>query len=173
MPAGRAKAEISAREARFGGRFFGETYIDGREFNLSVMETATGPRVLPVAEIDFAGFPSERPQIVDYSAKWLPDDPAFSHTGRRFDFPISDQPLLRQLRELALSAWHVLSLGGYARVDFRVDDQSRPWILEINANPCLSADAGFIAAAARDGMDYDSVIAAIVNAAGKRLRRVA
>jgi D-alanine-D-alanine ligase len=173
VPAARAQAEITEREARFGGRFFSEAYIEGREFNLSILETATGPRVLPVAEIDFTGFPADRPQIVDYGAKWLPDDLAFTHTNRRFDFPLADQPLLRQLRDLALSAWRVLSLSGYARVDFRVDAENRPWILEVNVNPCLSPDAGFVATAARDGTDFDGVIAAIVDAAGRRLRRVA
>ena len=173
VAAGRAQAEITAREARFGGTFFSEAYIDGREFNLSILETADGPRVLPVAEIDFAGFPRERPKIVDYGAKWLPDDQAYHHTARRFEFPVSDRPLLRQLRELALSAWRILSLAGYARVDFRVDAENRPWILEVNANPCLSPDAGFVAAAARDGIGYDGIVAAIVDAAGRRLSRVA
>lgn len=173
VPARRAQAEITTREARFGGKFFGEAYIDGREFNLSILATADGPTVLPIAEIDFAGFPADRPRIVDYGAKWLPDDPAFAHTARRFDFPVSDQPLLQQLQALALASWRVLSLDGYARVDFRVDAQNRPWILEVNANPCLSDDAGFIAAATRGGLDYDGTIAAIVDAAGKALSQVA
>ena len=47
-----------------------------------------------------------------------------------------------------MDCWRLFGLRGYARVDFRVDAQLRPWILEINTNPCLSPDAGFAAALA-------------------------
>ncbi len=57
-------------------------------------------------------------------------------------------------------------LRGYARVDFRVDRQGRPWILEINTNPCLSPDAGFAAAVARAGIGLDEAIGTILAAAG-------
>jgi D-alanine-D-alanine ligase len=47
-------------------------------------------------------------------------------------------------------------------VDFRVDRASQPWILEVNANPCLSPDAGLAAAVERSGMGYDQMIDSIV-----------
>ncbi len=47
-----------------------------------------------------------------------------------------------------------LFLAGYARVDFRVDREGHPWILEVNANPCLSPDAGFLAAAQEAGIFF-------------------
>jgi hypothetical protein len=43
-----------------------------------------------------------------------------------------------------------------------VDAQGRPWILEINANPCLSPDAGFAAALARAGIDFTKAVEWIV-----------
>jgi D-alanine-D-alanine ligase len=43
-----------------------------------------------------------------------------------------------------------------------VDPQGRPWILETNANPCISPDAGFAAATARAGLSYDQAIASIL-----------
>ena len=58
--------------------------------------------------------------------------------------------------------WHLFVLKGYARVDFRVDEQNQPWVLEINANPCLSPDAGFVAAAARAGLSVEDIIQRIV-----------
>src|SRR3546814_16493468 len=54
VPAAEARREIAARQQRFGRPFFAEAFIDGREFNLSVLETAGGPRVLPVAELLFS-----------------------------------------------------------------------------------------------------------------------
>jgi hypothetical protein len=47
-------------------------------------------------------------------------------------------------------------------VDFRVDRDGRPWVLEINTNPCLAPDAGFLAAAARAKLDITSVVERIL-----------
>lgn len=168
VAAGQAAAEIAARQVRFGGRFFAEAFVEGREFNLSILETASGPQVLPPAEILFIDFPADRPRIVDYEAKWENDAFAYSHTPRSFDFPPADHALLKTLEIMALDAWRLFGLAGYARVDFRVDGQGRPAILEVNLNPCLAADAGFVAAAERAGLSYDAVIGAIVAAASQR-----
>jgi D-alanine-D-alanine ligase len=53
-------------------------------------------------------------------------------------------------------------LNGYARVDFRVDREGRPFVLEINANPCIAPDSGFIAAAVKSGMSFPDVVGRIV-----------
>ncbi len=168
-----AQREILAREQRFGGAFFAEAFIEGREFNLSLLETAEGVRVLPHAEILFVDFPEGQPRIVDYDAKWNPHAAAYVNTPRSFDFPAHDLALHDELQQLALAAWELFGLSGYARVDFRVDAQDCPSILEVNLNPCLAPDAGFMAAAERAGLDYDSVIAAIVDAAAARRQEAA
>ncbi len=59
--------------------------------------------------------------------------------------------MLGLLNKYALKCWEVFGLRGYAHVDFRVDANEKPWVLEINANPCLSSDAGFMAAAKQGG----------------------
>jgi len=69
---------------------------------------------------------------------------------------------LENLARIALECWRAFELKGYARVDFRVDQEGRPWVLEVNANPCLSPDAGFAAAAERAAVPYSHVIARIV-----------
>ncbi len=53
-------------------------------------------------------------------------------------------------------------LRAWARVDFRVDQNGQPWILEVNANPCLSPDAGFRAALQQAGIAFDEAIACIL-----------
>lgn len=166
-----ADREIRAREAGFGGRFFAESYVDGREFNLSLLETASGLQVLPPAEIEFTAFPAGRPRIVDYQAKWDEGSFAFVNTPRRFDFPPADAPLLARLAELARKAWQLFGLAGYARVDFRVDAEARPWILEVNLNPCLTPDAGFVAAADRAGLDFPALVGAIATTAVRARRK--
>src|SRR5690606_34720353 len=103
-------------------------------------------QVLPVAEIDFSAFGPGKARIVGHDAKWVEDSFEYQHTPRLFDFGDDDAALLDELRSLAHRASLEFGVGGYARVDFRVDATGKPWILEINANPCLSPDAGFAAA---------------------------
>jgi len=45
-----------------------------------------------------------------------------------------------------------------------MENDGVPWVLEINANPCLSPDAGFFAAAAWRGLSFNQVVERIINA---------
>ena len=162
-------SEMRKRRKRLGGSCFAEEFIEGREFNLSVLAGKNGPEVLPPAEIVFEGFDQDMVRIVDYQAKWEEDSYRYRHTPRSFDFSAEDQVLLEQLRVLAQRCWEVFGLTGYARVDFRVDSAGHPYILEINTNPCLSPDAGFAAAVARAGIGFDQAVARIVDDASRNL----
>ena len=173
VPADRVHAEIARRAAAYGGEWFAESFVDGREFNVGILADKTGPQVLPIAEILFVDYPADRPRIVDYEAKWIEDSFAYSHTPRQFDLPAADAGLLGNLGRLAVAAFNLFGLKGYGRVDFRVDRAGRPWILEVNANPCLAPDAGFAAAAAAAGLTMDDVIGRIVNSAIHREARAA
>lgn len=165
VPVAEAPAEMAHRAAKYGGDWFAENFIDGREFNVGILANAAGLHVLPIAEIMFVDFPADRPRIVDYEAKWIEHSFAYGHTPRRFDLPASDAELLDELGRLALAAFNLFGLRAYGRVDFRVDREGRPWILEVNANPCLAPDAGFAAAAAKAGLTMDDVIRYIVEVA--------
>lgn len=159
-----ARRVLADRGRRLGRPCFAERFVDGREFNLSLLEGPDGVDVLPPAEIDFSAFPTGTPRLVGYRAKWIESSFEYHHTPRRFDFAAQDTALLKRLRDLAHAAFDALGLAGYARVDFRVD-AAGPWILEVNANPCLSPDAGFAAALERAGLSYRQAIARILRAA--------
>jgi D-alanine-D-alanine ligase len=118
--------------------------------------------VLPPAEIDFSAFPPDKPRIVGRQAKWEEASFDFQNTPRRFDFSPADQPLVERLSRLARDTWTLFGLRGYVRVDFRVDLAGEPWILEINANPCLSPDAGFAAALAQASIPFPRAVARIL-----------
>jgi D-alanine-D-alanine ligase len=154
---------LKQRAPQMGGACFAEAYIDGREFNLSMLDSSDGPQILPPAEIIFEGYDHTQARIVDYQAKWDDHSYAFHHTPRRFDFLSEDDDLLEQLKTLSLACWDLFDLRGYARVDFRVDPNGRPWILEINANPCLSPDAGFVAALHQVGLSLTEAVARIID----------
>jgi D-alanine-D-alanine ligase len=153
---------LQSRAGQLGGACFAERFIPGREFNLSLLAGCHAPEVLPPAEIVFEDFSGNMPRIVDYRAKWDPTAFAYHHTPRRFAFDPADHALLARLKDLALKCWHHFGLDGYARVDFRVDTAGAPWVLEINANPCLSPDAGFAATLDRAGIAYPDAIARIL-----------
>jgi D-alanine-D-alanine ligase len=165
--------ELRAREGRLGGRAFAERYIDGREFNISVLSGDSGPDVLPHAEIRFVDYGSDRLKIVGYAAKWDEQSFEYNHTPRRFDFPLEDAALLNELAGVARRCWRLFDLRGYARVDFRVDRSGKPWVLEINANPCLSPDAGFAAATQRAGLESTEVVQRILADARRPVPTVA
>jgi D-alanine-D-alanine ligase len=154
---------IQDRSDRHGITFFAEQYVAGREFNVSLLADSAGPQALPLAEIDFSAFTREQEKIVDYAAKW--DEQAFSyhHTPRVFIDGMREAALAEQLRWLALRCWQAFGLRGYARVDFRVDEQGQPWILEVNCNPCLSPDAGFAAALAQADIDWPTALERILD----------
>ncbi len=160
---GRVQAEVKSRQEQFGGRFFAEAYVDAREFNVTLLEGASGPEVLPVAEIVFDGYDDGTPRIVDYSAKWDANSTAYRATRRRY-LDGSEPDLRQRLEQAAVACWQTFALAGYARIDMRADAE-RLFIIDVNANPCLAPDAGFAAALQRAGKPFVGAIERIVNAA--------
>ncbi|MDR2390155.1 MAG: D-alanine--D-alanine ligase [Planctomycetota bacterium] len=155
-------------EAAFTQPFFAERFVKGREFNVGILEGENGrPEILPVAEIDFSLLSPDRPPLVGYAAKWHEESEEYRATRRVFPVGSQDEGLTRELADMALAVWQSFGLAGYARVDFRVDGEGRPFVLEANANPCLAPDAGFAAAAERIGFGY-SVLVRRISLAGLR-----
>ncbi|MEZ5738143.1 MAG: hypothetical protein R3E68_00915 [Burkholderiaceae bacterium] len=160
-----AAEQIRERQARFGGQFFAEAYVPGREFNVALLEQPGGPRVLPIAEMSFDALPAHLLPIVDYQAKWDESSDGYRLMDRRFGLETREPELAARIAALTRRCWHAARLRGYARVDLRLDAAGGLQLLEFNANPCLAPDAGFVAAGAQAGIGFDSIIGAIVNAA--------
>lgn len=142
--------------------FFAEAYIDGREFNISLLGTGDQPEILPPAEMEFVDYPPGKPRIVGYRAKWDENSFEYRQTRRSFTFDRHDSLLIEKMTEIAGKCWSAFTIRGYARIDFRVDSAGAPWVLEINANPCLSPDSGFVAAAEQAGHDFSDLIKRII-----------
>ncbi len=160
-----AAAEISRREHAHGGRFFAEAFVDGREFNISLIETDGEVEILPMPEIIFEGFAHGRPRIVDYDAKWNEESYEYHHTPRRFGVETREPALAAELERICGGVWSLFGITGYARVDVRVDAQGRPSVIDVNTNPCISEDAGLAAAAESAGCGYGELIRGIVTSA--------
>jgi D-alanine-D-alanine ligase len=158
------RAEESAK--RHGGKWFAEAYVDGREYNISVMQAPNGePIVMPLAEMRFDDWPSDKPRIVGYGAKWDESLDINDQMIRDFTTEKTDPVLAGKLRRACEGVWKLFGLTGYCRVDFRVTPQGEPLVLEINTNPCIAPDAGFAAAGEQAGIPYDQLIVKLVDTA--------
>lgn len=157
-----SRAEDCARA--HGGRWFAESYVEGREFHAAVIEANGAPHALPIAEMAFENWDNSRPRIMGAAAKWDSGSPEFSRTVWKFDG--AEAPALHaELARLALRAFELLGLSGYARVDFRVDEKGNPFILEINPNPSLAQNCGLATSAAQAKMSYADLIESILRTA--------
>ncbi|MCK9287336.1 MAG: ATP-grasp domain-containing protein [Sphaerochaetaceae bacterium] len=140
------------------GSVFIERFIDGREFNISVLSDNHGARVFPVAEMKFIDFPQDKPKIVGYAAKWEEESWEYIHTKRDFSANKAEPELIDRLQNISLMCWSLFGGKGYARVDLRVDQVRTIWVLEVNLNPCIAEDSGFVAAAGQAGISYKDLI---------------
>jgi D-alanine-D-alanine ligase len=159
---------------RFGDLLI-EEYIDGRELNVSLLGYPSA-KVLAVADIDFSEFPQHLYPIVGYRAKWDKTSFEYHHTPRRFPRDLSSF-LLGGVKRTAVACFKLFMLRDYGRVDMRVDGTGKAYVLEVNANPCLSPDAGFAAAAQHAGMTYsemvDRLVSFMIQRWGKHARQAA
>ena len=158
----RARAEISA--ARLGGKWFAEEYIEGREYNISMMDGLDGePFVFPLAEMRFDDWPADKPRIVGYGAKWDDSLDINDQMVRDFTTEQKDPVLAAKLRKACIRTWKLFGFTGYVRVDFRVTPDGEPMVLEVNTNPCIAPDAGFAAAGEQIGLSYDQLVQRVVD----------
>ncbi|RJP78578.1 MAG: D-alanine--D-alanine ligase [Desulfobacteraceae bacterium] len=162
------KQRIKAFIARFGPVII-EEYIDGREFNVSLMGyPSLAP--LPLAEIDFSQLPKNLFHIVGYRAKWDPASLEYHNTRRVFPEDLSPR-LRRRLETTAIVCSRLLKIRDYGRIDMRVDQAGNIFVLEANANPCLSPDGGFAAAARKSGLSYEQMVSRIIESVQQRLSK--
>jgi D-alanine-D-alanine ligase len=74
---------------------------------------------------------------------------------------------------MALAAWRAVGGTGYGRVDMRIDEEMRPWILEVNANPDFAPDAGLARMARTAGIDYAALVRLVCDQALAQPRKSA
>ena len=145
-----------------------EEFIDGRELYVSLIGNGDALDVLPLTEMVFAKDktrPEER--IATQSAKW--DEEYRARRGIRNVFA---RPVSKAVREridtICRTAFRVLWLRDYARLDVRLAADGEVWFLEANANPFISYGHDMANAAEKAGMDYYRFIERLVSEAVAR-----
>jgi D-alanine-D-alanine ligase len=150
-----------------------EQFIEGREFYVGVIGNAQA-EALPIIELDFTGFPADRPRIASWEAKWGDGEPGGGeeYAGTRSVFAAGlDADLAQRIRDAAVAAFHALRLRDYGRVDMRVTDSGEIYVIEVNPNCYLERSGEFARAADRAGIGYEALIGRIAELAAARYAR--
>lgn len=151
----RAAVDNIIRE--FGQHVLVEQFIPGREFAVGLLGNGN-PEVLPIVEIDLEGDPT---------GIQTADDKLSMPRGKLCPAPL-DEPKAEELRELTRKAFSSLELFDFARVDYRMDNGGRAYILEINSMASLGLSGSYVSAAREAGYTYDSLVNRILDVAAVR-----
>lgn len=143
-----------------------EEYIEGREIYAAVLGNGK-PEALPLIELDLSKLPEGTPRIAGYDVKFDRDSEAYKKT-RSAAAENLDEETEERLKQTAVTAFQVLKLRDYARIDMRLREDGRIFVIEANPNPWLSSAAEFAMAARRSGRTYPQTIAEIVEIAAAR-----
>jgi D-alanine-D-alanine ligase len=138
-----------------------ERYIEGREITVGLLGNRR-PHRLPLWETHFDGLADGAPRIVTERIKW--------NLEHRRACAVRSGPARRLPRDSAraigresLRAWRVLRLSGFARIDFRIDGDGKPWLIDVNANPDVDFQEDFARAAAHDGLSPTRLLQRILD----------
>jgi len=158
---------VEFMHANVGTSLILEQFVEGRELYVGVMGNAR-LTTLPVWELEIRKRRADAPMIATRQAKWNRKFQELRgvEIGRAKDLP---PELERLLIKTTKRLYRVLQLSGYARVDFRLDAQGRPYFLEANPNPDIGYGEEFAEAAEAAGIDYGPLLDRIL-AIGLRKR---
>jgi D-alanine-D-alanine ligase len=152
---------------KYGQPALVEEFVDGRELNVSVVEINGKVDVLPISEIDYSEFPAGVPRICGYEAKWIPESVEYQKSK-----PVCPAPLEAEMKKrvegTAIRVFKLFECRDYARVDFRVDQDGRIYVIEVNPNPDISPQSGMSREIKAKGMTYVQFIEGLLEKALQR-----
>jgi D-alanine-D-alanine ligase len=136
-----------------------EAAVVGRELECGVLEFPDGTvQASTVGEIRLAGVRGREDSFYDFATKYL-DDAAELDVPAKVDDDVSDA-----VRELAIRAFRAIDCQGLARVDFFLTDDG-PIINEVNTMPGFTTISMFPRMWAASGVDYQTLVATMVETA--------
>jgi D-alanine-D-alanine ligase len=141
-----------------------ERYIPGREIHVAILGNSP-PVVLPLLEFEFEETDDGGPQILTYEAKWDPTSPDFYATDVQVPARRMPKRLGAKIERIALAAYAITGCRDYARVDMRIDEDGNPFVLEVNPNPDLADDVGFMLCAQKSGRSFQRTVVELVEMA--------
>lgn len=156
-----------------------EGYLPGREFTVGVIGNALEPgrrranrlydergfHVFPILEID-ATVCAEQGHY-NYQAKaYYPGEEGAPLYLCPADIPAA---LEYEMKWLAVAAFEALGALDVSRIDFRLDANGRPWLMEINTLPGMNPHVSDLCIMARaGGVEYHTLINEVLQLAAER-----
>ena len=136
-----------------------EKAIRGRELECGVLELPDGSvEASTVGEIRVEGVRGREDGFYDFATKYLDD-------GAELDVPAKiDDDVATRVRELAIRAFRAIDCQGLARVDFFLTENG-PLVNEINTMPGFTTISMYPRMWAASGVDYPTLLAAMVDTA--------
>lgn len=143
----------------FNGPTLVEEYIDGREINVGVL--GNNPvRALPPLELIF----KEGSKIYTYEDKSAKGK---LRVEKQCPAELTESET-SYIQSLAIATFKALGCNDSARIDFRIDKDGNPFVLEINSMASLSPNGSFVTAAEKAGLDYKNLVEELIRISSKR-----
>ncbi|MEO5720080.1 MAG: ATP-grasp domain-containing protein, partial [Chthoniobacterales bacterium] len=162
------RERVSFLHEKYDADVIAEQYIDGRELYVSVMGNQR-LTVFPIRELVFKEVPANEPRMATYNAKW--DEAYRKRKGLENQFAEELEPaLVARIEETCKRIYRLLTITGYARIDFRLTPTNELYFLEANPNPHLAEDEDFAQSAAKAGVSYPELIDRIIRVGMKTVR---
>lgn len=139
--------------ARYDPDVLAEQFIQGRELTVPVLGGRRNAQALPIVEIVAPG------GNYDYEHKYLSDATQYLCPA-----PL-DAAVAEQISQLACRAYEALGCEGWGRADFMLDEQNRPWLLEMNTTPGMTSHSLVPMGAKAAGMSYAQLCLSILDSA--------
>jgi D-alanine-D-alanine ligase len=138
-----------------------ERYIEGRELYVGVMGNDR-LQVFPIWELRFTKMPEDQKRIATERVKWSQryQKKHGIESGEAQDLTLEQGA---EIQHLAKRVYRSLQLSGYARADFRLSAEGRPYVLEANPNPQIAHKEDFADSAERAGVPYPELLQRILN----------
>jgi D-alanine-D-alanine ligase len=138
-----------------------EQYIDGRELYVGILGNQS-LQALPVWELFFTNMPPDAKRIATDRVKWSVKYQKKYGIDSGPARDLSDA-MCESIQHLCKRTFRALELSGYARIDLRLDEAGKVWVLEANANPQIARGEDFVDSAAKAGLSYEGVLQRIIN----------
>jgi D-alanine-D-alanine ligase len=143
-----------------------EEFIDGTELHVGVLGNDDA-EVLPPIEWDFSDLPGDHPPIISFAAKWNPLSEVYHRVHSICPARLSKQ-MLRKVERTVLKAYEVTGCRDYARLDVRLGDDGKVYVLEVNPNPDLTEGVSLMESAEHADYSFSETLAIIVEYALER-----
>lgn len=147
--------------SRFDDLVLAERFIQGRELTVPVIGSGDQARALPVIE------------IVAPDGNYDFENKYYSNETQYFCPAELSPELTEQVRAIATKAYLAVGCEGWGRVDFMLDQNLQPWLLEVNTSPGMTSHSLVPMAAKAEGISYEALCVEITSTASLKLKEVA